>query len=163
MMIQVYAKRVLPRRKDEFVAELEGPLDILSLVGDDDSFSSKIHCFQRLNTLTNFTIDTIVYDLYKKQKNGKRGSIKLRLDVSGVKSGHAIRAANQGIKNISGSEAAFEVVDGVNERVNKGVETMKSINDLWGPLLNNFSEFMKVVDQLADVSDIYSINFLSKH
>jgi hypothetical protein len=67
--------------------------------------------------------------------------------------GDAIKEANQAVENMSGPKTILEAAGDINEGVSKGVEVIVAINQLWGPLLDNVSGFMKIVDQLTDVSN----------
>jgi hypothetical protein len=116
-----------------------------------------------------------------KKKNGRRGSmcgtIQFTLDYSKAKSvdnvtpasiagtvdnsrqvGDAIEEVNQAIEDMSDPKVVFQVADGINEGVSQGVQTVEGISKLWGPLLDNVSEFMKIVDKLADVNDFLTIS-----
>jgi hypothetical protein len=51
MMIQVYAKQTLSFRGNDLIGELESPVDIISVVGDRESYSGKVDHFEYLNAV----------------------------------------------------------------------------------------------------------------
>jgi hypothetical protein len=58
MMIQVYAKRKLSLHKNDLIAELESPFDVLSIVDDCDSYNSTVYYFRLHDAFQSILLQT---------------------------------------------------------------------------------------------------------